>query len=83
MSSSNKQLQDRILELERQLQYVSDIPELISELEKLMTEKIEETHKVQGMQSERHAYMYYRSILWKIRSQYKTVTAEMTKPLKC
>lgn len=37
--------------------------EMINDLEKLLTERIEELHKVQGMQQARHAYIFYRNSL--------------------
>lgn len=80
MSSTNKQLQEKIKQLEWQLQYVSDIPELISDLDKLFTDKIQELHEVKGMQTERHAFSYYRSILWKIRNQYKAEKSANSNP---
>ena len=44
----------------------------IKTLDDLMTERIEELHKIQGMQQARHAYIYYRSLLWEIEEQLIT-----------
>ena len=45
---------------------ITDFNEKVGNLDKLLTERIEELHKVNGMQQCRHAYMFYRSLLWEI-----------------
>lgn len=47
--------------------------ELLNDLDKLLTERIEELHKIQGMQQARHAYIYYRSLLWEINDKVKEI----------
>lgn len=49
---------------------ITDISEQIKELEELLDERIVELHKVNGMQQYRHAYIYYRSLLWDIRDTF-------------
>jgi len=39
----------------------------IKELEDLFDDKIVELHKVPGLQTERHSFILYRKLLWKIR----------------
>lgn len=47
--------------------------ELLNDLDNLLTERIEELHKIQGMQQARHAYIYYRSLLWKINDKVEEI----------
>ena len=39
----------------------------LKNLEDLLTDKISELHKAQGFQTERHAFIYYREIVWSIK----------------
>lgn len=47
--------------------------ELLNDLDNLLTERIEELHKIQGMQQARHAYIYYRSLLWEINDKVEEI----------
>jgi len=47
-----------------------EINEQINDLDELLTERISELHEVKGMQQCRHAYVYYRSLLWGIRDTF-------------
>ena len=49
------------------------IEENIEKLERLLDERIGELHEVKGMQQCRHAYIYYRSILWAIRDEVRKI----------
>lgn len=42
--------------------------EVIDELDQLLTERIVDLHKVKGGIQARHAYCYYRNLLWEARS---------------
>jgi hypothetical protein len=44
-----------------------EIMEQITEFDKLLTERISDLHEVPGMMQARHAYIFYREHLWKIR----------------
>lgn len=46
---------------------------MLNNLDGLLTERIEELHKVQGMQQARHAYIYYRNLLWDIEEKIKEI----------
>ena len=43
---------------------VKDFFEVVDDLEKLLTERISDLHNVKGGMQARHAYCYYRSLLW-------------------
>ncbi len=45
-----------------------DIKDLCNKLEDLFEEKIRELHESKGGISARHAYCYYRELVWQIRS---------------
>ena len=47
---------------------------LVKELDKLLTERIADLYEIQGMVQARHAYIYYRSLLWKIGDELDKVT---------
>jgi hypothetical protein len=40
---------------------------IVSDLSELFDDRVSELHKVQGMQAERHAFVYYREKIWNIR----------------
>lgn len=46
---------------------------MLRNLDGLLTERIEELHEVQGMQQARHAYIYYRDLLWDIEEKIKEI----------
>lgn len=46
---------------------MKEILDEIKDLESLLTDRISENYDVKGMQQCRHAYLYYRSIVWNIR----------------
>ena len=59
----------------------NEIYEELETLSKLLTERIEEMHKVQGMQQCRHAYIYYRSFVYRAMFALRdNVNANQTKP---
>jgi hypothetical protein len=48
-----------------------DALELLNDLEKLFQDKIGELAGTKGYQTERHAFIYYRSLVWQIRDKLK------------
>lgn len=50
----------------------SELFELISDLSSFFDERISELHEVKGGMKDRHAFIFYRSILWQIRDVIKS-----------
>ncbi len=48
---------------------ISEILEEIKTLDYMLTERIVDFHEVEGHTQARHAYVYYRSLLWDIRDK--------------
>jgi hypothetical protein len=46
---------------------VNDAFEIITQLEKLLSERICDLHEVKGMMQARHAYIFYRKLLWEAK----------------
>ena len=46
---------------------VNEVFENIGELESLLTERISDLHEIKGMMQARHAYIFYRKLLYKIK----------------
>lgn len=46
---------------------VDDFFQVISDLEKLLDERIVDLHEVRGGMQSRHAYCYYRKLLWEAK----------------
>jgi len=46
---------------------VEDFFEVIDNLDKLLTERISDLHEVRGGMQSRHAYFYYRKLLWEAK----------------
>jgi len=46
---------------------IKETIELIKELDDLLTERIEDFYQVKGMVQARHAYIFYRKLLWEIK----------------
>ena len=46
---------------------VKDFFQVISDLEKLLDERIVDLHEVRGGMQSRHAYCYYRKLLWEAK----------------
>ncbi len=46
---------------------VKEALEKAEDLSKLLTERIADLHEVKGMMQARHAYIFYRKVLWEIR----------------
>lgn len=46
---------------------VEDFNTMVKELSNRLTERISELHEVKGGQAERHAFSYYRSLLYDIQ----------------
>lgn len=44
-----------------------DFIKIINELEKLLTERIVDFHEVKGYVQARHAYVFYRKLLWEAK----------------
>ena len=53
-----KRIDDKVLK---------EIIERIEELERLLTERVMDFHEVKGMMQARHAYIYYRKLVWDIK----------------
>jgi len=49
---------------------VNELMYLIKELEELLTERISDLHEIKGMMQARHAYVFYRKLLWEIRDTF-------------
>jgi len=45
----------------------NELLEKIKDLDDLLTDRISDFHEVKGLMQARHAYMYYRKLLWEIR----------------
>ena len=48
-----------------------DVVDNLEILVNLFQDKISELHKVKGGQYERHAFIYYRNLVWKIQELVK------------
>jgi len=48
---------------------IAELLEDIGDFDKILTDRIAEAHDVKGMQESRHAFLYYRSLLWAIRDK--------------
>lgn len=48
---------------------IKEAIETLHDLEALFDDRIKEMHNVPGLQSDRHNFLYYRSILWKAKSK--------------
>ena len=46
---------------------IEEFTDIVSELSKLLDERIDELYKVKRMQQCRHAYVFYRKLLWNAR----------------
>mgnify|MGYP003633002606 CR=1 FL=1 len=46
---------------------LEEFVETINELEKLLTQRISDLHEVKGGVQSRHAYCYYRKLLWEAK----------------
>lgn len=46
---------------------VKDFFNVIAELQKLLDERIVDLHEVRGGMQSRHAYCYYRKLLWEAK----------------
>ena len=53
---------------------LSEINDSIDKLSKCFDEKISELYQVKGGQTERHAFCYYRQLVWQIRDEIKKAT---------
>jgi hypothetical protein len=55
------------MKYEIEIQKVNDLLEKVDEFEKLLTERIFDLHEIKGMMQARHAYIFYRKLLWEIK----------------
>jgi len=46
---------------------VNNFFEIVEDLEKLLTERVQDLHEVPGGMQARHAYCYYRKLLWEAK----------------
>lgn len=46
---------------------MTEVLDEIKDLDKLLTERISDMHEVRGMMQARHAYIFYRERLWRIK----------------
>jgi hypothetical protein len=51
--------------------------EVINDLEELLTERISDLHEVRGGMQSRHAYCYYRSLVWEAKYLMKESLKEI------
>ena len=49
---------------------VADILEDLKELGELMDERISDLHEIKGMMQARHAYVFYRKLIWELRDNF-------------
>ena len=56
---------------------VDSITEEVDELTELIEDRVKECYEVKGMQTERHALMLYRNILWKIKEKFNSNLEEI------
>jgi len=52
----------------------------IKDLDNLLTERISDFNQVKGMVQARHAYIYYRKLLWEISETLKLSLENMPDP---
>ena len=50
---------------------LQEIFELANDLDSLLTDRISDLSNVKGFQQSRHAYIYYRTFVWKIKDKLK------------
>lgn len=50
---------------------VGEMNEDFKELEDLLTERISDMYEIKGMMQARHAYIYYRSLLYNIKCKFQ------------
>jgi hypothetical protein len=53
------------------------ILEKYDELDKLLTERISDLHEIKGMMQRRHAYIFYRKLLWEIKESFVSALKEV------
>lgn len=53
-------------------QKAKELLEKVVEFEKLLTERIVELHEIKGMMQARHAYIFYRKLLWEIKELFES-----------
>ena len=58
-------------------QKAKNLLEKVDELDKLLTERISDLHEIQGMMQARHAYIFYRKLLWEIKEMFKANLKEI------
>ena len=46
---------------------VDELIDMIKEFDKLLTERISDLYEIKGMMQARHAYVFYRKLLWEIK----------------
>ena len=51
---------------------LSKILSQIAEFDDLLTERISDFHEIKGMMQARHAYVFYRKLLWEIRDTLRS-----------
>ncbi len=74
MTKKEQELSKEVERLNKMLQYEDTIEDILKRLENLFDDKIKELHDVKGHQTERHAFAYYRSLVWQIMRQLKRIT---------
>lgn len=61
---------------------VEDFFEVVDDLEKVLTERISDLHGVKGGMQSRHAYCYYRKLLWEAKYLMRDNLKEIKKKSK-
>ena len=61
--------EEQIKEILEDIKYFSD----------LLDDRVSELHKVNGMQQCRHAYIFYRTLLWNIRDKINELNIKSIK----
>ena len=56
---------------------IESILEDIDDFDKLLTERISDLHEIKGMMQARHAYIFYRKLLWEIRDKITSSSKEI------
>ena len=65
------------MKYEIEKQKIDDFFETVKELETLLTERISDLQNVEGAMQARHAYIFYRQVLWDAKYSLKDSLKEI------
>ena len=63
--------------MSHEIKNLNRILEDINDFDKLLTERISDLHEIKGMMQARHAYIFYRKLLWEIRDKITSSSKEI------